>query len=745
MTEIQESIVNTATILPEIATTDSKELIMPPIFFSDNINNLTNVNGKLYFTSYDPDTGVELWSSNGSDTGTELVKDIMAGTDSASASNLFSFQQKLYFTADNGINGNELWTSDGTEEGTKLVKDLWDGGSAYPTNFLTVGDKFYFTAYDQTHGSELWVSNGTSDGTKLVKDIFAGSTEVNDGITPDSTITLPNNAGPTNLVKFQDKVFFVADDGVHGWELWQTDGTSDGTKLVKDIFPGKSTWQDDFGNAGEWVNSSSPMNFLVAGNTLYFTATSSDTGMQLWRTDGTTTNTKLVKNINAYSSLVAIGDQVYFSAEDPATGVELWTTDGTETGTKLVKDLFTGSTTYEWEAGKPTDIVNSSYPNGYININDQIFFTATNKNGSELWVSDGTEQGTKMVKDIFPGEQSFSDPAFPANSYSYPNNSQPYNFVKFQDKLFFTADNGINGYELWQSDGTATGTKLVKDINTTNTGIEGDTNNLGSNPTYLTVVGDELYFKASNEEYGEALWKTDGTTAGTVLVKDVVDHSNYSYIDNVLPVTPIPISLPTIDDKASSNTDATNEEEIIGLTPQTAGATKTADKITGTIADDQIDGGDGNDRINGKKGNDLLKGGKDKDVLIGGTGNDQIEGGLGNDKLIGGYGKDILNGGDGNDVLRGQQGEDILIGGAGDDLLIGGLGKDTFVLTDNWGSDRIRQFNDGKDLIQLPDGVTFTDLEITKQGKNTLISFGEDRLTLVNTKLRLITEADFIS
>jgi ELWxxDGT repeat protein len=690
-----------------------------PTYFTNSLSNLTNLNGKLFFTTYQPDTGIELWTSDGTANGTQLVKDIFAGPDGSEINNIFSFNNRLYFNANDGVHGSELWTSDGTANGTVLVKDIMTNTDAqqsngsFPVGFKQVGNKFYFSAQDQ-NGFELWMSDGTEQGTRLVKDIFPGSQEM-------FGMTTINSSSPSNFTEFQGKLFFTAHDQTNGTELWVSDGTERGTKIVKDIAPGADYLTiDDQNNTAPFPKSSHPTDLLVVGDQLYFKALNETGGMQLWQTDGTSRGTQLVKELNqGFSNIAALGNQVFFAADDLNTGTELWVTDGTANGTRLLKDIFAGEDVYEWEIGNPVRVPKHSYPNNFLTVNDQVFFTANSPDGLELWVTDGTNTGTKMVKDIYPGNHTFGEGEY---AYTYANSANPYQLVKFQDQVFFVADDGIHGPELWQSDGTVRGTKLVKDINTTPINTPADQQTLGSNPNQLTVVGDYLYFQTSDPINGEALWRTNGTEVGTVLVE------NMSSVP--MPIEPAPVP---------------PNESTTGLTPDTAGATAQADVIQGSILDDHIDGLAGNDRIMGRKGSDWLQGGRGNDTLIGGLGHDLLEGGDQRDVLNGNNGHDSLDGGNGNDTLRGGKGRDVLMGGAGDDLLVGGLGRDTFVLTANWGSDRIADFRDGQDLIKLGDGITFADLNISQVGKNTLISLGEDRLTLRNVSMGLISETDFLS
>ena len=111
--------------------------------------------------------------------------------------------------------------------GTVLVKNIrQDDYSSYPSYLTSVGGRLFFTAGDGVHGRELWKSDGSRAGTVLVKDIHPVRRR------PFSRCYLTGVGG---------RLFFAADDGIHGEELWKSDGTRAGTVLVKDINAGGST------------------------------------------------------------------------------------------------------------------------------------------------------------------------------------------------------------------------------------------------------------------------------------------------------------------------------------------------------------------------------------------------------------------------------------------------------------------------------------------------------------------------
>ncbi|QLQ10216.1 MAG: hypothetical protein HZY75_07250 [Nocardioidaceae bacterium] len=123
-----------------------------------------------------------------------------------------------------------MWTSDGTAEGTLMVKDIYPDSLEWPRDeppkyLAAMGDRLFFAADDGVHGHELWTSDGTAEGTVMVKDIH-----------PDGS----DSSSPKGLTAVGNRLFFTADDGVHGDELWVSDGTEQGTAMVKDIRPGSA-------------------------------------------------------------------------------------------------------------------------------------------------------------------------------------------------------------------------------------------------------------------------------------------------------------------------------------------------------------------------------------------------------------------------------------------------------------------------------------------------------------------------
>ncbi|MCL1471350.1 multicopper oxidase domain-containing protein [Argonema antarcticum] len=182
---------------------------------------------------------------------------------------------------------------------------------------------------------------------------------------------------------------------------------------------------------------------------------------------------------------------------------------------------------------------------------------------------------------------------------------------------------------------------------------------------------------------------------------------------------------------------------------------KDNDLVFGNLGQDILYGDLGNDTVRGGKDDDLVFGNQGQDVLYGDLGNDTVRGGKDNDLLFGNQGQDVLYGDDGDDSLYGGKDNDTLIGGSGNDwlsgdlgndILTGGDGSDRFILASGNGTDTILDFQDGKDMLVLANGLTFAQLTITQNNSATVISIGNTEVlaSLSGIQANLIGVQDFM-
>lgn len=335
---------------------------------------------------------------------------------------------------------------------------------------------------------------------------------------------------PRELVHGDGVLFFTADDGVAGRELWKSSGTGgSGTFRVKDIRPGAAT--------------SNPRRLTVAGAKLFFTAEDGVHGRELWVSDGTPEGTVMVKDLrpgpigSAPDQLLAIGDVVYFAAHDGVSGTELWRSDGTPEGTFLVEDLYPGDDIFS--PGTP----GSSSPRRLTRVGEALYFVANVEDTVHVFRSLGLPGATSVFSapednfllsftpvgsrlfflvDNDEGEASLwgTEGTAPAGSLRFFPGLYPDDFTALGGRLFFSAGAGEgpglpgdpDGEELWVSDGTGAGTVKVKDLRS---GPE------GSAPGAFAAMNGRVYFAADEGSLGRELWRSNGTAKGTTLVRDL--------------------------------------------------------------------------------------------------------------------------------------------------------------------------------------------------------------------------------
>ena len=364
--------------------------------------------------------------------------------------------------------------------------------------------------------------------------------------------------GPALFVEMGGILYFAGDDGIHGWELWRSDGSVGGTYMVKDLREEECDENgENCANGGSlqvWCWGS-PFGChypeIVAGNSKIFLTgfdgePGSESAANVIVSDGTASGTQTVRHqwrnwdpayggengwepgITGARNLVVIPstgfvpDRVVYTVMEtiggqsvdshPPFGEELWITDGTDVGTYMLANIVPEDESWEYDgANYCCGDFQGSTPRDLIMKGNTIWFTAkTDAYGRELYrYGMNVGGGLFLVKDINEGT----------------SGSNPMHLTSVGPGVYLSADNGTNGQELHYSLGNTFNTVVVKDINP---GIN------GSSPQELTKLGSNLFFTADDGENGRELWVSDSTEEGTFMVKDI--NTNGSSTPNWLRV-----------------------------------------------------------------------------------------------------------------------------------------------------------------------------------------------------------------
>lgn len=403
-------------------------------------------------------------------------------------------------------------------------------------NTAILGHRLFFPATDRTSGRELWVTDGTAQGTRLVRDLALGGDR-----------NLPNSANPWILGANSDRIFLRTDPTSTGGQMyWSSDGTATGTVPIARLNPKLGTilntltpefnvhppaflqdsllmpfvvqgqahlWRTDGRQRGitqrVWtakLKGLSPQLFTTAGNNTFFVAGDTAGIPHLWRTHGKPGGTMALAPINPAAEPFRVWqDRIYLEAETPQQGWELWTSDGTPQGTTLLRDIIPGA--------------DGSAPRLMTGLGNRFLFLANSTSGFELWATEGTPATTRRVKRLSPERSGRADRQF----------------VVQGNRLFFSVvapapvrGGGYprDGFELWVTDGSESGTQRLAHFE------QGGVEN-------LTEFKGRVYFSGGGPS-GQELWVSDGTPQGTRLVRDLFPGTNTI----VAPCAPPPLMIP---------------------------------------------------------------------------------------------------------------------------------------------------------------------------------------------------------
>jgi ELWxxDGT repeat protein len=410
----------------------------------------TPVGDQVFFTAATPKLGRELWRTDGTTSGTWLVRDLTQGPSSSVMSQFLAGDRVVYFRRQSG-GAWDVWKSDGTNDGTTM---LWSGPNE-PRLLGVTRNGLLFVVDFQHH----WVADGSDAQTREIRALLGlpfGNTVIVDGV-----------------------AWFAPQRGSdHG--IWRSDGTKEGTRLVHPYgepgnvngtfitaldsvyFVGDSTeellrvFPAEPATVLEKLDGGSVFGKAVIGGALYIAVINNRSthffDASLWKTDGVHARTASAVNLGDMAfpmNLIAAGESLFYDRETHQRTHQLWVTLGRSEGLELNPTLEVGNA----RATLGTLLLFDAYP-----LKSPARFPEM-----ELYRSDGTPNGTVLVRDIAPG----IDPVTGA-----PASSDPQGLTAWRDMVLFSANDHVNGQELWRTDGTAAGTRLVANI-AVESGIEG--------------------------------------------------------------------------------------------------------------------------------------------------------------------------------------------------------------------------------------------------------------------------------
>lgn len=390
-----------------------------------------------------------------------LLKNIETGQDIPIMNYAYSLLQaenKLFFIGTTCTESPEVYTLNIGQDSAYLPHNAWPEARyfywcnvPYPTFdhfphlYLTaVGNRVFYILMGGQFGVELWTTDGTAEGSGLVRDIFQGS----------------ESSSPEQLTAFRNELWFTADDGVNGRELWRSDGTPEGTQMMLDIAPGAA--------------GSRPLHLRTTGDELFFVAATTGDSSWLWRSDGTSEGTipwlSLAAIPEGYmvESLQVAGGLLFLVAyNQSAKKANLYVANAQSNTLDLIIE--------EARASNSLDI-----PKEFTEWGGMVYFAAsTQAHGRELWRTDGTVAGTTLFKDINPGA----------------NGSNPSDLQRFGNKIYFRTKIG-NSEILYSTDGTpeSTGPAALSPLPT-------------SGINKIKAGDGQLFFTSGDQR---ELWRTDG-------------------------------------------------------------------------------------------------------------------------------------------------------------------------------------------------------------------------------------------